>query len=121
MRNTSRSVDDYMAATPKGTQPYLGAIGAAIGEVAPSAAESISYRMPYYSYKGRLVWFGFCKAHIVLCLRPPGDRGTHERALGIRKKSAVRLRLNRDVPAPLIKKLVMAQMKRSEAKEQHLL
>jgi uncharacterized protein YdhG (YjbR/CyaY superfamily) len=30
---------------------------ATIKETAPSAIEGISYRMPYYDYKGQLVWF----------------------------------------------------------------
>lgn len=122
MRNTWRSVDDYIAAAPKRIQPQLKAIRAAIREVAPNAAESISYRIPYYSYKGRLVWFGFYKAHIGLYLRPPVIEEHNSELSGYETtKSAVRFRLDRDVPVPLIKKLVRARMKRNEAEEQHSL
>lgn len=122
MRNTWRSVDDYIAAAPKRIQPQLKAIRAAIREVAPNAAESISYRIPYYSYKGRLVWFGLYKAHIGLYLRPPVIEEHNSELSGYETtKSAVRFRLDRDVPVPLIKKLVRARMKRNEAEEQHSL
>jgi len=65
-----KTVDAYIAAAPKETQPKLRKIRTAIREVAPDAAESISYGMPFYNYKGRLVWFGLQKTHIGLYLRP---------------------------------------------------
>ncbi len=70
-RESSKSVDAYISAAPKEVQPKLTKVRAAIREVAPAAAESISYRMPFYSYKGQLAWFGLQRAHIGLYLRPP--------------------------------------------------
>ncbi|TLX99039.1 MAG: DUF1801 domain-containing protein, partial [Thaumarchaeota archaeon] len=61
---TWKSVDEYIAAARKEVQPKLREIRTAIREVAPDALESISYGMPFYSYKGeqgfkgRLCYFG---------------------------------------------------------------
>ena len=93
-------------------------VRAAIREVAPDAAESISYRMPYYSYKGRLAWFGLQRAHMGLYLRPPVIEEHKSELTGYETtKSAVRLPLDRKIPVPLIKKLVRARMKKNEARE----
>jgi uncharacterized protein YdhG (YjbR/CyaY superfamily) len=113
-----KSVDAYIAAAPKGVQEKLREVRAAIIEVAPDAAESISYRMPYYSYKGRLAWFGLQRAHIGLYLRPPVVEEHKNELRGYETtKSAVHLPLDRKIPVPLIKKLVRARMKKNEAGE----
>jgi uncharacterized protein YdhG (YjbR/CyaY superfamily) len=55
---TARSVDEYISAAPREVQAKLREVRAAIREASPTAREGISYRMPYYDYKGRLAWFG---------------------------------------------------------------
>ncbi|TMP97999.1 MAG: DUF1801 domain-containing protein, partial [Thaumarchaeota archaeon] len=106
----------YILAAPEGVRPKLKEVRAAIREVAPMAAESISYGMPYYSYRGRLAWFGLHRAHIGLYLRPPVIE-EHRRELAGYKvtKSAVHLSLDKKIPVTLIKKLVRARMKMNEA------
>ena len=85
-------------------------------EVAPTARESISYGMPYYSYKGRLAWFGLHKTHIGLYLRPPVvEEHKNDLAGFVTTKSAVHLALDTEIPVPLVKKLVKARMKKNEA------
>jgi uncharacterized protein YndB with AHSA1/START domain/uncharacterized protein YdhG (YjbR/CyaY superfamily) len=114
----SKSVDAYIAAAPTDVQPKLREVRAAIKEVAPDAAESISYRMPYYSYKGRLAWFGLHRVHIGLYLRPPVIEEHKSELMEYGStKSAVHLPLDRKVPVQLIKKLVRARMKKNEAGE----
>jgi uncharacterized protein YdhG (YjbR/CyaY superfamily) len=113
-----KSVDAYIAAAPKEVQRKLREVRAAIKEVAPDAAESISYRMPYYSYKGRLAWFGLQRAHIGLYLRPPVIEEHKSELMGYgTTKSAVHLPLDRRIPVQLVKKLVRARMKKNEAGE----
>src|SRR5208337_1134285 len=68
---TAKSVDEYISAAPKEVRARLREVRAAIRQAAPTARESISYRIPYYDYKGRLAWFGLQKAHIGLYVRPP--------------------------------------------------
>ena len=116
MKRADKEVEAYIAKAPKEVQPKLEEIRKAIRQVAPAAAESITYRMPYYSYKGRLAWFALMKTHIGLYLRPPVIP-KHPRELAAYKttKSAVHFPLDKKLPIALIKKLVKARMKMNEA------
>lgn len=115
MGKPSKDVDSYIAAAPKEVQPKLIQLRGAIREAAPTAVESISYGMPYYDYKGRLVWFGVAKAHIGLYIRPPVIEEHKSDLEGYETtKSAVHLPIDKDLPLPLVKKLVKARMKKND-------
>jgi uncharacterized protein YdhG (YjbR/CyaY superfamily) len=110
------SVDAYISAAPREAQAKLREVRAAIREAAPAAVEGISYRMPYYSYKGALAWFALAKAHIGLYLRPPiVEEHRNELAGYVTTKSAVHLPLDKRIPVSLVMKLVKARMKMNEA------
>ena len=70
-------VDEYIQACPAEVQGKLVLIRAAIREVAPDAAETISYfGIPGYSYEGydyngMFAWFSYKKPYIRLHVRPP--------------------------------------------------
>jgi len=124
---TWKSVDEYIAAARKEVQPKLREIRTAIKEVAPDAVESISYGMPFYSYrgeqgfKGRLCYFGLLKTGIGLYLRPlviaeHMDELTEYQTT----KSALQFPLDKPIPVGLIKKLVRDGMKMHEAGEDNL-
>jgi uncharacterized protein YdhG (YjbR/CyaY superfamily) len=118
MDKAAKNVDEYISAAPKEAQDKLREVRAAIKEAAPTAHESISYKMPYYDYKGRLAWFGLHKEHIGLYIRPPViEEHKNELADYETTKSAVHLPFDRKIPVPLIKKLVKARMKKNEAEE----
>ena len=118
MKKAPKDVDEYIAGAPKEVQNKLREVREAIREAAPTAVESISYGMPYYDYRGRLVWFGLAKAHIGLYLRPPVvEEHKDELAEYETTKSTVRFPLDRKIPVPLIKKLVKARMKKNEAEK----
>ena len=84
MRKQTGTVDAYILAAPKEVQGKLREVRAAIKAVAPTAKESVSYRMPFYNYNGRLAWFGLHTTHIGLYLRPPVIAGAQERAGEVR-------------------------------------
>jgi uncharacterized protein YdhG (YjbR/CyaY superfamily) len=115
---TPKNVDEYISAAPIEAREKLEEVRAAIRKVAPTAVESISYRIPYYDYKGRLVWFGLQKRHIGLYLRPPTIE-EHKKDLAgyATTKSAVHLPLDKKIPLSLVKKLVKARMKKNDAEE----
>ena len=74
--------------------------------------------MPYYSYKGRLAWFGLHTTHIGLYLRPPVIEEHKVELKGYQTtKSAVHLSLDKEIPVALVKKLVRAAMKKNDARE----
>jgi uncharacterized protein YdhG (YjbR/CyaY superfamily) len=118
MKKTPKDVDEYIAKAPKEAQHKLKELRAAIREVAPTAVERISYGMPYYNYKGHLVYFRLAKAHIGLYVPPPvieehkNELKDYETA-----KATVRFPLDKKLPLMLIKKLVKARMKKNEAKK----
>jgi len=118
VRKPTENVDAYISASPKDAQPNLRAVREAIRQVAPDATEGISYGIPYYSYKGRLAWFGLQKAHIGLYIRPPVIE-EHERELSRYETtmSAIHLPRKGKIPVLLIKKLVRARIKKNEDEE----
>jgi uncharacterized protein YdhG (YjbR/CyaY superfamily) len=121
MGRASKDVDGYIAAAPKDIRGKLKEVRAAIMKAAPDAAESISYKMPHYSYKGRLAWFGLHNGHIGLYLRPPVIEEHRKELAGyVTTKSAVHLPLEEGIPAALVKKLVRARMKINEVERARL-
>ena len=118
MTKAPKNVDEYISAAPKEAQGKLKEVRAAIREAAPTAREGISYKMPFYDYKGRLAWFGLQKEHIGLYLRPPVVEEHKKELAGYETtKSAVHLPLNKKIPPSLVKRLVRARMRKNEADE----
>jgi uncharacterized protein YdhG (YjbR/CyaY superfamily) len=111
----AKSVDDYISAAPKEVQASLKTVREAIREAAPGAKEGISYRIPYYGYKGRLAWFGLHSKHIGLYLRPPVvDEHLDELSGYTTTKSSVHLQLDKKIPVPLVKRLVKAAVRKND-------
>jgi uncharacterized protein YdhG (YjbR/CyaY superfamily) len=111
------TVEEYIAAAPRAAQEKLREVRKAIREAAPDAMESISYRMPYYSYKGRLVWFGLFRGYIGLFIRPPVlEDHKSELKMYTMTKSSLHLPLDREIPYHLVKKLVKASIRKNEGR-----
>ena len=117
MNNKPKDVDTYIATAPKEIQGKLKVLRTAIRQVAPTAIERISYGMPYYDYKGRLVYFAFAKSHIGLYIPPPvieehkSELKNYETAT-----STIRFPIDKPLPIALIKTMIKAKMKKNEAK-----
>ena len=113
----AKDVDEYIAKAPKEVRGKLKELRAIIKSAAPKAEERISYGMPYYRYKGRLVYFRLSRAHIGLYVPTPvieehkSELKDYETA-----KATVRFPLEAKLPLALIKKLVKARVKKNEAK-----
>lgn len=109
-----KNVDDYIASSPKAVRGKLKELRAAIKSVAPGAQERISYGMPYYAYRGRLVYFRHWKNHIGLYIPTPV---VQEYARELKdyetEKATVRFPVDEKLPIALIKKLVKARMKKN--------
>lgn len=118
LMKATKSVAEYIAQAPRETQEKLNQLRIIIKNTAPHAEEKISYGMPFYSYKGRLVYFGLMKKHIGLYIPPPIIE-QHKINLNSYEttKSAVHLDLRKELPMSLIKTLVIARMKWNEEVE----
>ena len=112
--NLAKDVDTYVKNAPREFQSTLREIRSAIKDAAPDAVESISYGMPFYSFKGesgfqaRLCYFGVLKSKkIAFYFRPMVIEELRDEVEPyLTTKSALQFSLNRPLPLPLIKKLV---------------
>ncbi len=115
---TTNDVDLYIAKCPKELQEKLQELRKIIKSTAPEAEEKISYGMPYYHYKGRLIYFAPMKNHLGLYIPPPIIEQLKTDLQGYTTtKSAIHLRLDQPLPVSLIKKLIIARMKWNETSE----
>jgi uncharacterized protein YdhG (YjbR/CyaY superfamily) len=118
----AKSVEQYIRAAPVEKRAALRRVRAAIREAAPDADESISYGLPFYSYKGevgierRLCYFGQQRMSPGLFLRPK-DLEPHRKEIAKYKhtKSALRFPFDEPIPIRLIKKLVRDARRRHQA------
>ena len=117
-----KNVDAYIAQAPKEVQEKLQELRVAIKTIAPDAEERISYGMPYYYYKGRLVYFQLWKKHIGLYVPTPIVEEHKSELQGYETTNAtIRFPLNENLPLDLIKKLVQARVRKNdEAEKQNL-
>jgi uncharacterized protein YdhG (YjbR/CyaY superfamily) len=113
----AKDVNQYIEQAPKEMQSNLKKLRALIKKAAPTAFERISYGIPFYDYKGRLVYFAAMKGYIGLYIPPP-IIANHSKELKIytTTKSAIHLPVKK-LPAALIRKLVLARMKHNESKK----
>ena len=109
------NVDEYIAQAPKEVQDKLQELRAVIRTTAPGAEERISYGMPYYDYKGRLVYFQLWKKHIGLYVPTPVVEEHKSELKGYETtKATVRFPLNEKLPLALIEKLVKARVRKND-------
>jgi uncharacterized protein YdhG (YjbR/CyaY superfamily) len=110
------TIDEYLAPLPADQRAALQKLRATIASAAPDAAESISYGVPTFKYKGRpLVNFGAAKKHCALygMAVVEADRVALE---GFdTSKGTIRFTPDKPLPTALVKKLVKARMKKIEA------
>ena len=114
------NVDDYISQAPQEIQKKLQDLRSIIKSAAPNAEEMISYGMPYYRYKGRLVYFAYAKNHIGIYAIFEEVRSLYRNELkGYEmSKGTIRFPLDQPLPISLIKKLIKSQVKnRDEAKK----
>ena len=118
MKGTAKdSVAAYIAAASPQARPMLRLLRAAIRSAAPTAEETISYRIPYYSHHGRLVYFAAFKNHVSLYVMGSAKSlYAKEIERYQTSKSTLRFPLGTRVPVLLVKKLVRARVKENEAK-----
>lgn len=113
-----KNVDEYIAQAPKEVQEKLKELRAVIRTAAPGAEERISYGMPYYYYKGRLVYFQLWKKHIGFYVPTPVLEEHKSELKGYETtKATVRFPLDEKLPLALIKKLVQARVRKNDEAE----
>jgi uncharacterized protein YdhG (YjbR/CyaY superfamily) len=109
----AETVDEYISQAPKDLQTKLGELRKTIKEAAPNSEEGISYKMPYYHYKGRLVYFQLWKTHIGLYAIRTSIIKKYKKDLKpfVKSKGTIRFPADEKLPLTLIENLVKAQVK----------
>lgn len=111
----AKTVDEYIAGAPSEVQGKLKSIRKVIKETAPDAEEKMSYGMPYYSYKGRLIYFAYAKNHIGVYPMPPAtDQFKKELEPYHTSRATIQFKLDQKIPLDLLKKIVKARIRANE-------
>ena len=115
---TPSTVDEYLADLSEGPRAALEEIRETIRAAAPEATERISYRMPAYEDRGRiLVWYAAFSDHYSLF---PASEGVRE-ALGqeiepyLSGKGTIRFPADEPLPVELITRIVGARLRENAA------
>jgi len=115
MTNTFKDVDDYIAKAPTQTQRMLREVRTIIKETAPEAEEKISYQMPYYSYQGRLIYFGGYKNHVGMYIMSDAREALKSELKEYQtSKATLHFPVGQPLPVSLIKKIIKIQMAANE-------
>jgi uncharacterized protein YdhG (YjbR/CyaY superfamily) len=90
----------------------------AIRSAAPKAEEKISYRMPFYAYHGRLIYFAAHKNHVGMYPIIGREKDLYAKELKpyLVDKATLQFPIGSRLPITLVKKIVRARAKENEAK-----
>jgi uncharacterized protein YdhG (YjbR/CyaY superfamily) len=112
-------VDDYLAALPEDQRAVLQKLRTTIRTTAPDATETISYQMPTFKLRGRvLVYYAAFKDH---CSLFPASEAVME-ALGkelkpyFSGKGTLRFTPDKPIPVALVNKIVKARIEEIAAR-----
>lgn len=113
-----QTVDAYIDAAPENVQPMLRQLRQAIKSTVPQADEKISYRMPFYEYHGRLIYFAAHRTHVGMYPVIGREKDLYEKELKpyLVEKATLQFPIGRPLPIALIKKVVKARAKANEGK-----
>ena len=113
-----QAVDAYAAAAPKATQTMLRQLRQAIKSAAPNAEEKLSYRMPFYAYHGRLIYFAAHKTHIGMYPIIGREKDLYAKELKpyMAEKATLQFPIGQPLPIALVKKVIRERAKQNEAR-----
>ena len=111
------SIDEYIAGFSPEVQAILEKIRRTIGDAAPGAQETISYRIPAFKLNGTLVYFAAFKNHIGFYPPVTGDARL-EKAVSpyAGEKGNLRFVLDQPIPYGLIERIVKLRVRQNRAK-----
>lgn len=106
-KNVVQNIDEYISAFPKEIQDILENLRRVIKDAVPKTEERISYKMPAFALKGKvLVYFAVHKNHIGFYPTPNGIEAFKEELKGYKSsKGAVQFPIDKPIPYDLISKI----------------
>ncbi len=117
-RTKFKTIDAYIKACPKQTQPILRKLRQAIHGTIPKAEEVISYNIPCFKLNGSyLIYFAGYEKHVSLYPIPKTTATlAKEIAPHVAGKGTLRFYIAKPIPYALIKKVVRARVKQTGSK-----
>jgi len=115
-RAPAKNIDEYISTFPKETAKILQQVRMAVSKAAPKAEETISYRMPAFRYKGKIIiYFAGYKKHIGLYATPAAHTA-FQKELSVYKqgRGSVQFPLDQPMPLDLIKRIIMFKVKQQD-------
>jgi uncharacterized protein YdhG (YjbR/CyaY superfamily) len=110
------SVPEYISSAPKKSQRMIKQLRSIVKSLAPKAEEVISYHMPLYKHKGRLVYFGACEGYCAIYILPKDKKLAKEIEPYKKGKSTVHFSTDKPLPVALVKKIIKSRLKENESK-----
>lgn len=98
-----KTIDEYIAAQPEESRPYLSQVREAIRAAIPEAEERISWSMPTFWKQHNLIHFACFKKHIGLYPGPEAVEEFQEQLSGFKtNKGTIQLPFDKPLPLELI-------------------
>lgn len=111
-----RTIEEYIQSAPIDTREKLYRLHECILKAAPGATEGIKWSMPAYSYSRILVTFAVFKHHIGFYPTPSTVKAFEKELVNyVRAKGSVQFPLNKPLPLPLIRKMILFRVHESQA------
>ncbi|MCL2037855.1 DUF1801 domain-containing protein [Candidatus Saccharibacteria bacterium] len=116
----AKTVDDYIASSPKPAQPKLSELRALIRSTVPKTEEKIAWGVPFYRYHGALggyatftnhVSFGFTE---ILDLSKEERNELAEKGYKVGKKT-IQIQFDQSIPADIIKRILKTRVAKNES------
>ena len=110
---TPQSIDEYIAKSPQQARKPLQLVRLTVRKAASAAEETISYGMPAFKYKGKvIIYFAGYKNHIGVYATPSGHLAFQKELSAYKRgRGSVQFPLNQPMPLDLISRIVRFRMK----------
>jgi uncharacterized protein YdhG (YjbR/CyaY superfamily) len=110
------NIDEYISKFPPSTQKLLQQVRMTVSKAAPTAEETISYGMPAFRYKGKIIiYFAGYKNHIGVYATPAGHAAFQKELSAYKQgRGSVQFPLDQPMPLDLIKRIVAFRVKQQD-------
>jgi uncharacterized protein YdhG (YjbR/CyaY superfamily) len=118
-KSAPKNVGEYLEAVPTATRSTFIKLRAAVQSAVPAeAAETISYGIPAFKYRGTLVWFAAFSNHCSLFPTSPIIEAFKKELKGFSiSKGTIQFPPGKPLPVALIRKMVKARVSQQENKK----
>ncbi len=107
-------IETYIEEQTEDVQIILNNIRQMILKEFPEVEERFSWNMPLFYYKGNLIWFANCNAHIGIYPEPQVIVDYAERLTGYKTtKGAIQFKKKEEIPYELIMDIVRYKVKQN--------